>query len=272
MNPFKLITKPLGCLCSLIGSLVLLAVVLAIGLLLAFNYLAPRGVTEIVESRSGFPAQVDRAGWQLLDSAFTVEDLIIQNPPNFPERDFLHLRDLTVRAKIRKLTTSPEGSVEQVNINIERFNWVRTQGGATNLDLFLRTLRENWAAKQETTVDALQLPEDSPAVDTDLAIQHWTVRLGTVETNDYSQGPVQRDKHILDLVVEVGPGTSPAQAIREVVSQVPQPELQPLIAQLLEALLLVTEQDGLLYEWDPRTEYLRGGASFLKNFFEPEGD
>lgn len=244
MNPFSIITKPIGCLCSAIGSIILGILLLAMLLLWGFNRVAPTGIEELIETRGGFPTQVDAAGWRLWNSILEIEDIIIENPPNFPERDFIHIRAFEMEASPRIWLQDEDRRIQNITLDITRFNWVLSEGGSSNLGLFARSLEKS-LAEQRSTTDRAETASSRARVET------WTIRLGTVEINDYSRGIVRREKFVLDYERTFSDGETLSEVIDAVAADMAARQLSPLIRQLLESVTRLPEWSGLVSDMSP---------------------
>ncbi len=251
MNPLKIITKPIGCLCSLIGALILGFFLLGVFGLWSFNHLAPQGVKEIVESRGGFPVTVDEAGWHLFDSAFVSEDIMVQNPANFPETDFLHIRTLSLKGDAKEWLAGDTRDIEELTLDIEHVNWVITEGGSSNVSLFAEAVTEkNSGEDAENTV--AQATDEK-----DIRVLSWVIKLGTIEISDYSRGEVRREKHILHYEQRFVKAEPAGVVVQVVASDFADQGLQPMLHQLLTAILSVPDVDGLTDDLNPAPDWLK---------------
>lgn len=97
MNPIKLITKPIGCLVSLLSGLLLLLVIGVALLYWAATAWSPGVLATWMEQHSGFGARIDDASLELLDQQIAFEDIVVTNPDSFPEEDFLRIRRLAFK-------------------------------------------------------------------------------------------------------------------------------------------------------------------------------
>jgi len=250
VNPIKFITKPIGCLCSLLGALILIIVAAAVIGLWSFNYLAPSSIEKAIELRGGFPARIDAAGYDVFDSSFHLEDIVIENPPNFPERDFLHIRALTLDAAPQQLIGSSEKSIERLTLNIERFNWVLTEGGTSNIGLFARSVGSLAAPPDPTSLNSPEPPKG-------FVVGTWVIKIGTIEISDYGRSPTRREKFIVNYE-RAFPGVSdPEEVIKVVASDLDQHEISPVIRLLLKTLVQLPALSELNEKLDSSTKWIR---------------
>lgn len=239
MNPLKLITKPIGCLCSLLGGLILLFVLAGVIGLWSFNHLAPGSIEKVIEKKGGFPVTIDEAGYRVLDSAFHIEDLIVENPPNFPERDFLHMRTITLEADPRELFDKTEKNISRLTINIQRLNWVLTDAGSSNIALFAREVR--------TLADSSDpISSSETAHSARVAVNTWDVKIGMVEVSDYTQTPVQREKLLINYERTFTGAPNAQEVINGIVNDLHGQRIAPPLRLLLTSLLQMTDLSGLI--------------------------
>ncbi|WOO41457.1 hypothetical protein [Rubellicoccus peritrichatus] len=273
MNPFKLITKPFGCLCSLIGGIILFCILLLILGVALFNRLFPGIVEEYVEIRGGFPVRIDEANWDLLGSAFDIEDVVVENPPNFPEKDFLHIRSLTMEAspnEVLHAINKKETHIKRLELDIERFNWVLTDGGSTNLGLFAKAVEEEAEARTETKTETAAEPATSDQDNTPsgVTVQTWVIRIGTIEVSDYSRGPVQREKIVLNYEREFHDAPGAKTVIEAVAKDMASYRLEPVITRLLASIFMIPDVSKLAGKIESSTDWLEKQTDSFRNVFD----
>lgn len=251
MNPLKLITKPIGCLCTLLGALILGFFLLGVLGLWSFNRFAPEAMQQMVENRGGFPVTVDEAGWQLFDSAFLSEDIVVDNPPNFPEPDFLRIRTLSLKGDSRAWLAGEKQDLDELVLEIEHINWVTTKGGSSNVTLFADAVTK----KQTDNLDKSTIGDY--AENQEVKVLEWVIRIGTVEISDYSRGEVRREKHILNYERRFIKAEPSSVVVKVVAAEFHDQGLEPMIQTVLEAILSVPDLDALTDDLNPAPDWLK---------------
>lgn len=270
MNPFKIITKPIGCLSSLIGGIILFVILLVILGIALFNQLFPGIAEEYIEIRGGFPVRVDTANWDLFGSAFHIEDVVVENPPNFPEKDFLHIRSLIVEAgpkEILHAVNKGATNIQRLELDIERFNWVLTDGGSTNLGLFAKAVEEEAEVRAETQN---QPKAESGANETSggVNIQTWVIKIGTIEVSDYSRGPVKREKIVLNYEREFNGSPDAKTVIEAVAKDMTIHELEPVMTRLLASIFMIPDVSKLFGKIESSTDWVEKQTDSFRNVFD----
>ncbi|MGE9293434.1 MAG: hypothetical protein ACQKBW_07470 [Puniceicoccales bacterium] len=132
----KLLFKPIGCLGSVLATLLVLAVIALIVLFWVAEAWTPKFVSEWMEQHSGFDVQIDDANLELLSQEIVFEDIVVGNPPGFPEESFLHIRGLSVKLP---LTAVAEGDwrAREVDMVIDSLTVVIPERGPSNLAAFI---------------------------------------------------------------------------------------------------------------------------------------
>ncbi len=124
----KLLFKPFGCLASM---LTVLLVIAAIGLIVLFwvaEAWTPKFAAGWIEQRSGFEVRIDDANLELLSRELVFEDVVVENPPGFPEESFLHIRKLAVKLPLAEMTDG-DFRARAVEMNIDSITIVIPEKG-----------------------------------------------------------------------------------------------------------------------------------------------
>lgn len=139
---FSFITKPIGCLFSLVGSIVVIALVLVLlGLGLLSHFMPQIGAKAISEA-SGFPASVGSSSFSIWKQRLELRDIRIDNPDNYPEDDFLAIPLLSLRLD-RKASDQEHLTLSEVTLHIDTLTLVRQSGTAVNGSALIINLLQN---------------------------------------------------------------------------------------------------------------------------------
>ena len=94
----KLITKPLGCIFSILLTVFLIALLLAVIGLWAAGKWGPGIAADTIESRTGFPTHIGTHHVNLFAGVIDLRDITISNPASFPDTRFFNANELSVHA------------------------------------------------------------------------------------------------------------------------------------------------------------------------------
>ncbi|MEM9226414.1 MAG: hypothetical protein AAGA45_00450 [Verrucomicrobiota bacterium] len=179
MNPFKLITKPLGCLFWFFGGgLFLILIALAVALWIAKSW-APDVLANWMERTSGYAVRMDKTEWRFIQQEIIFEDIVITNPPSFAEDNFLRIRQLGFGFPYERLFS--EGFVPtEVTLHIETLSIVIPPDGMSNVGTFIQSVSE--------------LPDD-PALESIPPLQELTLIIDEVTLEYTSPGRNRMQKY-----------------------------------------------------------------------------
>ncbi|WP_309398276.1 hypothetical protein [Cerasicoccus maritimus] len=144
MGLFKIVTKPIGCILSLIGGLVVLAVLLIIGFAWAVDEMAPQIAESAITEATGFPTSVKDGSVSFRKQSFTLKDITIDNPEDFADRDFMRIGELTVGLD-RKSWDADHIALSEITLIIDELSFSEGNFDMSNLDAFIEAAEENWA-------------------------------------------------------------------------------------------------------------------------------
>ena len=132
----KLLLKPFGCLTSLLTGLLVIAVLALIVLFWVAEAWTPKFVAGWMEQHSGFDVQIDDANLELFSQQLVFEDIVVHNPPGFPEESFLRIRNLTVKLPLADVADQ-DFRARSVEMDIESLTIVIPEQGTSNLAAFI---------------------------------------------------------------------------------------------------------------------------------------
>jgi len=198
----KLILKPIGCLLSLLISLLLLIAILCVAALWALDYYAASIAAGEIEQRSGFPTQIEDGGIEFLDTSLVFWNVSVENPaPQFQQAAFLEIRELRFDIDPRMGAQEEEIVLESVLVDIGKLTIAQTGDGANNLHQFTRALINSvdWAAHLD------KVPQEH--VPTRLRIDKLVLRIDQVAWQSPGRMPVTAEANYERTFMDV---TQPA--------------------------------------------------------------
>jgi uncharacterized protein involved in outer membrane biogenesis len=214
---------------KLIWALAFLFALLAVVWMLAL----PPAVAAIVRDRTGCGAEIAGLYANPFTGRFALHDLVLTNPPAFPRRDFVHVRELRIDARLPALVARRR-VIDRAVLDIASLTIVRDRQGRVNVRLLERGLAD---------APANRAPAEDGPPRRGFLIRHLEVRLDRLVVADYAPGiPLVRE-----LAVNFHHTYTDVTSARQLAA--------PLAAALGN---FAGEVTGLLPEWD-RT---------LKGFFE----
>lgn len=116
--------------------LVLLAVLGAAGAL-AWMLLLPAFLVAQLHERTGFNVELQSLVANPFTGLIDVRGLVLSNPPGFPTRDFVQLREFRLEAELTTLF-SDRPVFDQVTLDLAKITLVKQAGGRTNAEAFQR--------------------------------------------------------------------------------------------------------------------------------------
>jgi hypothetical protein len=161
-----------------------LAVVLAIlfaALALAWMILLPLAVTKVVRLRTGFDTEIQALYFNPFTANLAVRGLVITNPPSFPAKDFVEIREFRADARLASLF-SRRWEIDDAALHVALLAVVRDQRGVVNARLFQHgpagTAADRPPAAAPPTSDRTR----------GFLIRHLEVRIDRLIVADYSKG------------------------------------------------------------------------------------
>lgn len=139
---FSFITRPIGCLFSLIGSLVVITLVLALVLIGLIAYFMPQMSEKVISEATGFPTRIGDASLSLWHQRLELRDVHIDNPENYPEDDFLFIPRLSLSLD-RKASSREHLVLSEVVLHIDTLTVVRLSATTLNSSEIVRNLLKN---------------------------------------------------------------------------------------------------------------------------------
>lgn len=149
-----LITRPIGCLLSFIGGLVLLCVLL-IGLIAwAIKTLMVPAIASEMETVTGYGITMKEHELNFFNMSLEVNDMAITNPAtDFSTADFLVVRRLFADMDVE----ASQGNTIQfseVDMDIQRLTWVRNENYKINLEHFFSNILTEVAKQWQKNAQA----------------------------------------------------------------------------------------------------------------------
>lgn len=178
MGLFKIITKPIGCLFSLIGFLVVLTVLMVVGFIWAVDELAPSMAETALTQATGFPTTVEDGSVSFKDQTITLTNIVIDNPQDFPERHFARIAEFTVGLD-RENWNEQQMSLSEVTLIIDELTFVQGGMEVSNLETFIEAAEENWQMMLEQIY--LQAAEKQQSVPERMVINQLALELRRVK-------------------------------------------------------------------------------------------
>lgn len=143
MGLVKLITKPIGCVFTLIGVLVVGLILLVVGMFWAIDSLSPGIVERAMSEATGFPTTVRDGEVSFRDQAFTLTDIEIENPGDFPDREFMHIATFSVGLD-RDNWNEQQMALSEVTLQISELTYILGDSEVSNLETFIEAAEDNW--------------------------------------------------------------------------------------------------------------------------------
>lgn len=110
--------------------LALLALILVV-CVAAWVLFLPRVVSSVVRSRTGFEVKVQRLWVNPFTANISMRGLVVENPPDWPERAFVDLREFRADAKLFSLF-GERLEADEVVLDVARVTLVRNREGGLN--------------------------------------------------------------------------------------------------------------------------------------------
>lgn len=173
MGIFKIITKPIGCIISLLTLAAVGFVGLVVLVFLSFHYIMPAAVTGGIKTATGFPASIEEHDSSLLDARLGFKGFSISNPEGYPSPHFVSLHEISVDFNAEE----SQGNTfvfDSMVVDVAHVSYVENQDGVGNANAFVDALKKLQKESQEqagTTQDSEPMQ---------LLIKQFTIRVGKV--------------------------------------------------------------------------------------------
>lgn len=122
---------------KLLVFLVVIVAFAALGWMLFLPFL----VTKQIRARTGFDATVASLAVNPLSGTVQLRGFLLANPPTFPVRDFLDVREFRANAKVRTLF-GEQMVFDTMTVDIASITLVKRQDGTTNAQAFEENLKQ----------------------------------------------------------------------------------------------------------------------------------
>jgi hypothetical protein len=150
---------------------------------------APTFVGGFIHKKTAFDLKIGSFNTTPLLQSLVVKNAVLSNPSSFPERDFVQINELSVRANpLTFLTQSPV--IDSLSIGINQLTIVRSKTGDINIQTFADAFKAPPSAETEQNKSSAFL------------IRDLLVRLETIQVIDYQQNPPLIKSYPLHLVRE----------------------------------------------------------------------
>ncbi len=132
----RLITKPIGCLFSLLWSLLVLGLLLIALVWGGIAWVGPKWLANHIEKRTGFPTTVDAVRVGIWKAGLEIEDVRIMNPSGYPDAVFLHIREARLSSPWSQIGKEQE-VWELLSVSLDQISYVAIPRQGGNLERFL---------------------------------------------------------------------------------------------------------------------------------------
>ncbi|MBL4574547.1 MAG: hypothetical protein JKY51_00415 [Opitutaceae bacterium] len=159
-------------------------------LMLGWMLFLPLLTTSHIKVHSGFGAEVESLSGNPLAGTITVLDLVLTNPEEFEEKDFVQLKEFDLKVKPLSLV-GERIEVPRLVLDVEQITIVINEKGESNLKVFNERMQGEKSGEES-------VEEESEPVD--FIINSLKIRVAKIRIADYSKGkePIIREFN-LDL-------------------------------------------------------------------------
>jgi len=178
MGLFSIVTKPLGCIVTFVGTLVVLAILLVVGFFWAFEAMAPKIVEQGFTEATGFPTTIHDAGVNFPKQRLSLSGIEIDNPEAFPDREFLKIKEFAVSLD-RSQTNQEHITLGELTLDIEELAFLEAAPKGSNLESFFEQAEHSWEQMLEQI--HREAAEKNQSVPGDLVISQLHVSLARVK-------------------------------------------------------------------------------------------
>jgi len=232
--------------------LIALGVIFA-ALALAWMLFLPVALTSQLRQRTGFEATVQSLAINPFAGTVRLRGLVVTNPPTFPVRDFIEIREFQSDLEVFSLL-SDQIVFKSVVVDVPSVMLVK-RGDGTNAEAILRLLTE--------TADAKPAPPSSKPARRFL-VRHLTVKLNRVVIADYTRAtPVNHEYHL-----GLNQNYTDVTSVKQLLAPVALQSLAPVAAVLGD--LLPGNVGNMLTE--AAKDAAKSGTSLLKGLGQKVGE
>ncbi|MGF1452979.1 MAG: hypothetical protein ACFB21_13010 [Opitutales bacterium] len=189
MNPFAIITKPLGCVLSLVGAVAVLALLVVFAGWFGVGLVADGIVEEHFSEHAPGQTEVEGVRFKPFKCELEVDNLRVMNPDPFPEEPMLRIDraafDTTWQELFAERAEGDVIEIENAEIAIERISLL-TLGDRANLD----GLSEAWGSLFGEVDGEPQLT----AYGHPLQLNSLTIRIEAVEIGTAQGGKIASER------------------------------------------------------------------------------
>jgi hypothetical protein len=153
--------------------------ILSAGLALAWMILLPLAVTRLVQERTGFGIEIQSLYANPFTANLEVRGLVITNPPAFPRKDFVEVREFRADAQLFSLF-SERPVIAAAVVDLAGISLVKDQRGLINAGVFQAGLAGPSRDPRQPPAEAKQGRR--------FLIKRLQVRLDRLVIADYSRG------------------------------------------------------------------------------------
>lgn len=180
--PMKFSDRSAGRTGGVLLRVLIVVVVLVVVLFAAWTLFLPGIVVGKISSMSGFPAAAEKIRVNPFGTTVMIKGFKIENPPEFPDKEFLDLALLDLQVKPMSLK-SERIEIPRLVINLQKVVVVTNKEGVSNV----AKLKENLGPSESSD-------EEQEGETPEFHIGLLEVHLGSIEVVDYSKGeePVRR--------------------------------------------------------------------------------
>jgi len=186
MGLISAVTKPIGCILTFIGAMVVLAVLLVAGMFWAIEEMAPAIAEQTFTEATGFPAKVDEVEVKYLKQQVRFVNVEIDNPEDFADREFLKINEFSISLD-RSETDEEQITLGELVLDIEELAFLEGVVAMSNLEAFMETAEHGWRqALEQIKEEAANQDQVVPA---NLVIRQVHIRLDRIKLVDAASGP-----------------------------------------------------------------------------------
>ncbi|MEO0797049.1 MAG: hypothetical protein AAFX93_17980 [Verrucomicrobiota bacterium] len=143
MGLFSIVTKPIGCILTLIGGIVVVLILMVVGFFWAIDTMAPQLAEEIVTEATGFPTTINDASVNFRNQSLTFEGVEIDNPSDYPDQEFLRISEFTIGLD-RDNSSEQNLVISEITLAIEELAFLQGNMSTSNLEAFFESAEVNW--------------------------------------------------------------------------------------------------------------------------------
>jgi hypothetical protein len=127
------------CRGGLLMKLLLVLAVIFAATALVWTMVLPSVVTSTIRSKTGFAVQVDKLSVNPLTAQVHISGLVLENPPNWPEKSFVSLREFRADAELLPLLRG-KLVADEVVLDVAQLTLVKDRNGVLNAIAFKEAL------------------------------------------------------------------------------------------------------------------------------------